>query len=95
MAHWIDPEFFLTFGLLFSLSDRGETSNSHMFALGLFHTHPKFLNPQLFLSRLKNFHVHAYPHSNRICPSTHIRHVSGLTLVPRTPLEILAIEHAS
>ena len=40
-----------------------------------------FLNPQLFLSGLKNFHVHTYPYSNRICPSTRIRHVSGFTLI--------------
>ena len=31
------------------------------------------LNPQLFLSGYKNFHVHKYPHSNRIYPSTRIR----------------------
>ena len=31
-----------------------------------------FLNPQLVLSGLKNFHVHTYPYSNRICPSTRI-----------------------
>ena len=54
-----------------------------------------FLTPQLFLSGFKNFHVHTYPFSNRICPSTRIRHVSELTLVLRTPLGILATEHAS
>ena len=32
-----------------------------------------FLNPQLFLSGFKNFHVHTHPFSNRICPSTRIR----------------------
>ena len=53
------------------------------------------LSPQLFLSQFKNFHVHTYPDSNRICPSTRIRHVFGLTLVPRTPLGILPTEHAS
>ena len=31
------------------------------------------LNPPLFLSGFKNFHVHKYPHSNRIYPSTRIR----------------------
>ena len=35
-----------------------------------------FLNLHLF-SGFKNFHVHTYPFSNRICPSTRIRHVSG------------------
>ena len=30
------------------------------------------LNPQLVLSGLKNFHVHTYPYSNQICPSTRI-----------------------
>ena len=55
-----------------------------------------FLNPQLFLSQFKNFHVQTYPDSNRICPSIRIQHVSGLTLVPRTPLGmILPSEHAS
>ena len=43
-----------------------------------------------FLFRLKNVHVHTCPDSNRNCPSTRIQHVSGLTLVPRTPLGILA-----
>ena len=33
---------------------------------------PIFFNPQLFLSGSKNFHVHTYPYSNRICPSTRI-----------------------
>ena len=37
-----------------------------------------FFNPQLFLSGFKNFHVHTYPYSYRICP----RHVSGFTLIP-------------
>ena len=46
-----------------------------------------FLNPQLFLSGFKTFHVHTHPYSNRICPST--------TTVPRTPLRILATDHAS
>ena len=32
-----------------------------------------FLNPQLFLSGFKNFHVHTHPYSNGICPSTRIR----------------------
>ena len=32
-----------------------------------------FLNPQLFLSGFKNFYVHTYPFSNRICLSTRIR----------------------
>ena len=32
-----------------------------------------FLNPQLFLSGFKNLHVHAYPYSNRIYPSTGIQ----------------------
>ena len=48
-----------------------------------------FLNLHLF-SGFKNFHVYTYPFSNRICPSTRIRHVSVFTLVPRTPLGILA-----
>ena len=38
---------------------------------------------------------HTYPHSNRICPSTRIRQISGLFLLPRTPLGILETEHAS
>ena len=46
-----------------------------------------FLNPPLFLSGFKTFHVHTYPYSNRICPST--------TTLPRTPLGILATDHAS
>ena len=45
-----------------------------------------FLNPH---------QVHTYPDSNRICLSTRIQHASGLTEVPRTPLGILATEHAS
>ena len=36
-----------------------------------------FLNPQIVLCRFTNFHVHMYPYSNRVCPSTSIRHVSG------------------
>ena len=32
-----------------------------------------FLNPPLFLSGFKNFHVHTCPYSNGICPSTRIR----------------------
>ena len=35
------------------------------------------MNPQLFLSGFKNVHVHAYPYSNWICPSTRTRHISG------------------
>ena len=59
-------------------------------------THPDIsLNPQLFLFGFKHFHVFTYPYSNRICPSIRIRHVSGFTLVPITPLGILATEHAS
>ena len=54
-----------------------------------------FFNPQLFLTGLKNFDFHTYPDSNRICPSTRIRHVSGFNLVLRTSLGILATEHAS
>ena len=38
-------------------------------------------------SGFKNFHVHTYPYSNRI-----FLQVSGFTLVPRTPLGILAAE---
>ena len=38
---------------------------------------------------------HTYPHSNRIYPSTRIRHISGLFLLPRTPLGVLETEHAS
>ena len=41
-----------------------------------------FPNPQHFPPGFKNFHV-----LNRIRPSTRIRHVSGFTLVPRTPVE--------
>ena len=36
-----------------------------------------FLNPHLFLSRVKNFCVHTCPYSNRICPPTRIRHHSS------------------
>ena len=36
-----------------------------------------FLNPQIVLCRFTNFHVHMYPYSNRVCPSTSIRHVPG------------------
>ena len=32
-----------------------------------------FMNPQIFISGFKNFHVHTYPFSNRIWPSTRIR----------------------
>ena len=32
---------------------------------------------------------HTYPDSNLICPSTRIRHISGLFLLRRTPLAIL------
>ena len=32
-----------------------------------------FLNPQIFLCRLENFHVHTYLYSNRIGPSTPFR----------------------
>ena len=39
-----------------------------------------FLNPEPFF-RIQNFHVYTYPYSNRIGPSTRIRHVSGCTLV--------------
>ena len=39
-----------------------------------------FLNPEPFF-RIQNFHVYTYPYSNRIGPSTGIRHVSGCTLV--------------
>ena len=53
-----------------------------------------FLNSQLFLSGLKNFHVQTYPYSNRIYPSTRVRHVFGFILVPWTPLGILATENA-
>ena len=52
-----------------------------------------FLKPQLFLSGFRNFHVGTYPDANRICPSTRIRHVSGVTGVLRTPPGILATEH--
>ena len=38
-------------------------------------------------SGFKNFHVHTYPYLNRI-----FLQVSGFTLVPRTPLGILATE---
>ena len=53
------------------------------------------LNPQLFIFGFKNFNVFTCPYSNRIYPSTRIRHLSGLTLVPMTPLGILATKHAS
>ena len=36
-----------------------------------------FLNPQIVLCRFTNFHVHVYPYSNRVCPSTSIRHLPG------------------
>ena len=54
-----------------------------------------FLNQQLFLSGFKNVHVHMELYSNRIYPSIRIPHISGFGLVPRTPLGILAKEHAS
>ena len=38
---------------------------------------------------------HTYPHSNRICSSIRIRHISRLFLLPRTPLEVLETEHGS
>ena len=47
-----------------------------------------------FLWRIKNFYVHTYAYSNRICPSWRIRHISGFTLLPRTCLGILVTEHA-
>ena len=47
---------------------------------GPVHSYPNIFNPQLFLSGFKNFHVQTYPHSNRICQSTSIRHVSRFTL---------------
>ena len=50
---------------------------------------------QMFFCGFKNFHVHTYPCSNRICPSTRIRHVIEFILLPRTPLGILATEHVS
>ena len=50
---------------------------------------------QMFLCGFKNFHVHTYPCSNRICPSTRIRHVTEFILLPRTPLGILSREHVS
>ena len=37
---------------------------------------------------------HTYPHTNRICPSTRIRHISRLFLLPRTPLGVFETEHA-
>ena len=36
-----------------------------------------FLNPQIVLCRFTNFHVHMYLYSNRVCPSTSIRHLPG------------------
>ena len=36
-----------------------------------------FLNPQMVLCRFTNFHVHMYLYSNRVCPSTSIRHLPG------------------
>ena len=44
--------------------------------LGPLHMHPRiFLNPQLFPSGFKSFHVHTvtYRYPNRLCPSTRIR----------------------
>ena len=63
---------------------------SRSLALGFFDAFVPSQTPANFLSGFKNFHVHAYPYSNRICPSTRIRHVSGFTLVSSTPLGILA-----
>ena len=31
-----------------------------------------FLNPPIFLSGFKDFHVHTYPCSNQICPFQHV-----------------------
>ena len=54
-----------------------------------------FLNPEPFF-RIQNFHVYTYPYSNRIGPSTRIRtYPDALQYGRRTPLGILAKEHAS
>ena len=56
-----------------------------------------FLNPQSFLFGFKNFYVHTYPsvfRSNLPVHTSRFRHVSGFTLVPRTPPGILPTEHA-
>ena len=42
------------------------------------HVSGYFFNSQLFLSRFKDFCVHTDRYSNRICPSTRIRHVGRI-----------------
>ena len=58
------------------------------------YTNPDIFESATFSFRIQYFNDHTYPYSNQICPSTRIRGVSGFTLVPRTPLGILATEHA-
>ena len=46
-------------------------------------TSRNILDPVHMYPDSKNFHVHTYPYSNRICPATCIRIRHGFTLVPR------------
>ena len=61
------------------------------------HKYPDILKKLLlFLCRFKNFHVHTYQYSNRICPSTHIRHVSRWQQsMRRKPRKICILQFAS
>ena len=62
---------------------------------GPVHTYPDIFESAPIFCGFKNFHVHTYPYSNWICPSTCIWQVSRFTLVPSTPLGILPTEYAS
>ena len=62
--------------------------------LGPVHTNPDIFKSATFSFRIQYFNDHTYPYSNQIFPSTRIQDVSGFTLVVRTPLGILATEHA-
>ena len=53
-----------------------------------------FFNPQLFLSGFKNFHVHTYPNSKRICASTRIR-IQSITLPSRLLSRLVPIRRLS
>ena len=53
-----------------------------------------FFNPQLFLSGFKNFHVHTYPNSKRICASTRIR-IQSSTLPSRLLSRLVPIRRLS
>ena len=66
------------------------------YELGSVHIYPGIFESAAFFfldSKISMFT--RIPYSNQICPPTRIRHVPGFTLVARTPLGILATEHAS